>query len=181
MSLCNWTEISHKQNALNLPAGVKLGGLAIDACSNQMSAVRDLYSLMSGQGLCHGETEVSASNTIVYDVQMTSGTSIAVQVGTDTLERKIHNAPCDTLLCQLHTLPPNHLKLYFHSYSLAAHWHIELMYGVITALTGTIVYSFGMKRQWDGIDLTWLRPPLWQTQPALKSPMTVWSLIQSVT
>ena len=69
----------NEQNILNLPADIKLGGIAIDVCGNPLSAHRDLYSLMSGQGLCYGDTTISAADILAYNVHTGSSDALSFQ------------------------------------------------------------------------------------------------------
>lgn len=64
---------------VNLPATLKLGGLALDTCSTPGRIGQDLYSLLSGEGLCgeEGVGQVVDPSTIIVQLAKNSQNAIA--------------------------------------------------------------------------------------------------------
>lgn len=64
---------------VNLPATLKLGGLALDTCSTPGRIGQDLYSLLSGEGLCgeEGVGQVIDPSTIIVHLAKNSQNAIA--------------------------------------------------------------------------------------------------------
>ncbi|KAK3083711.1 hypothetical protein FSP39_001860 [Pinctada imbricata] len=63
---------------LKLPASLKLGGMALDACSTPSRIGQDMYSLLSGESICGSQTtgQVIDPSTIVVHLTKNSANSI---------------------------------------------------------------------------------------------------------
>lgn len=62
-------QLINDNQALKLPASLKLGGVALDTCSSPNRIGQDLYSLLSGEGICGAERSgqvVDPSSIISY-------------------------------------------------------------------------------------------------------------------
>lgn len=70
---------SVNNNANQYPANLKLGGLAIDTCSSPIRIGQDIYSTLSGEGLCQsdsGAAQIIAPSTIISYLSEGSTNSI---------------------------------------------------------------------------------------------------------
>ncbi|KAK6192475.1 hypothetical protein SNE40_003935 [Patella caerulea] len=70
--------INRVNNNERLSASLKLGGLAIDTCSNPMRIGQDIYSLLSGEGICQANSngQIIAPSSIISFHALTTANSI---------------------------------------------------------------------------------------------------------
>ena len=106
----------NKNLNLNLPPSLKLGGLALDACSSGMRTRRDLFSLLAGDGLCTvRDKNLVKPDTIVTVMTMGSANSMASldvvePIGIPTLSPSATSPRLNGKPAFLRAVPPDTLQ-----------------------------------------------------------------------